>query len=202
MVRIVSQDVKEPESGQSTDVAVTGTEPAQAPVDPLAEFGVSIPSGAPIIPAERTLDIGGSVSFGLDVARIDRAEAFYHDLFEMDVVCRAWRQDDGSWDVSTEPVDWPAVLIHGYYPELVVLQRPEWTLVLHGMGRGAVLKSPKIGDAEIPVSPKTLRKLRAKILIKAYTVVQDLPDSFSFRDPYAVVWTLISDESLASSARS
>lgn len=197
MVRPVSQDVQEPESEKTAEMATPVTQPAQAPVDPLAEFGITIPSSAPIMPAERTLDIGGTVSFGLDVARIDRAERFYHELFEMDIVCRAWRQDDGSWSVSTEPVDWPAVLIHGYYPELVVLQRPGWTLVLHGMGRGQVLKSPKVGDAEAPASLESFRKLRAKILIRAYTVVEDRPDRFAFRDPFAVVWTLVPDESLS-----
>src|SRR5699024_2295953 len=136
--------------------------------DPLIEFGIAIPQDAPVVPAKQTLALGGTVSFVLDVARIDRAERFYHELFEMDIVCRAWRQDDGSWEVTTEQIDWPKWLIYGHYPELVVLQRPGWTLVLHGMGRGEVLKTPKIGDAEVPVSPETMRRLRARILIKSY----------------------------------
>lgn len=182
---------------QTNEIAIPDADASVAPVDPLAEFGITIPSDAPVIPAGRTLEIAGNVSFTIDVARIDRAESFYHDLFEMDVVCRAWRHDDGSWELTTENLEWAPLLINGYYPELVVLQRPGWTIVLHGMGRGQVLKSPKIGDAVVPVSPATLRKLRAKILIKAYTVVQDEPESFAFRDPYAVVWTLVPDESLA-----
>jgi hypothetical protein len=192
----VSQDVQGSESNQSTDVAVPETEPvAEALADPLAEFGISIPDDAPVVQAKRTLDLGGNVRFTLDVARIDRAEHFYHDLFEMDVVCRAWRRDDGSWNVTTEHVDWGALLLQGYFPELVALQRPGWSLVLHCMGRGQVLKSPKVGDAEVPVSPESLRRLRAKILIRSYTVVHDSPDAFAFRDPYAVVWTLVPDES-------
>jgi hypothetical protein len=197
MVRIVSEDVQDPNSEQTTEVAVPETPVAPSELDPLAEFGITIPSGAPVISAEKTMEIGGTVSFALDVARIDRAERFYNDLFEMDVMCRAWRRDDGTWDVTTEEIDWPRHLINGYYPELVVLQRPGWTLVLHGMGRGQVLKPPKLGDAEVPVSPETMRRLRAKILIKSYTVVHDSPDQFSFRDPYAVVWTLVRDDSLS-----
>lgn len=196
-MRIVSQDVRGPESDQSTDVAVPESAELQGVVDPLADYGITLPSDAPVLAADRTLDIGGSVSFTLDVARIDRAEKFYHDLFEMDIVCRAWRRDDGTWDATTESVDWPKLLINGYYPELVVLQRPGWTLVLHGIGRGEVLTSPKIGDATVPVSPATMRRLRAKVLIKSYTVVQDVPDSFAFRDPYAIVWTIVPDDSLS-----
>jgi hypothetical protein len=197
VVPTVSQDVQEPESEQSTEVAVPESPAPPSEVDPLDEFGIAIPSDAPVVPATRTLDIGGTLAFTLDVARIDRAERFYHDLFEMDIVCRAWRQDDESWDVTTEQIDWPGVLINGYYPELVVLRRPDWTLVLHGMGRGQVLKSPKVGDAEVPVSPDAMRRLRARILIKSYTVVEDTPDRFAFRDPFAVVWTLVTDESLS-----
>ena len=197
MVRIVSQDMQDQD--QTNQVAVPDETSSVAMVDPLAEFGITIPSTSPVMPAERTLEIAGAVSFTIDVARIDRAEKFYHELFQMDVICRAWRHDDGSWEVTTEDVDWPRLLINGYYPELVVLQRPGWTIVLHGMGRGQVLKAPKIGDALVPVSPETLRKLRAKILIKSYTVVQDEPESFAFRDPFAVVWTLVPDESLSGS---
>jgi hypothetical protein len=197
LVRIVSQDSQQPESEQSTEVAIPESQPAPAFFDPLEEFGIAIPAAAPVTPAMRTQDIGGTVTFVLDVARIDSAERLYHTLFEMDVVCRAWRQDDGSWEATTEEIDWNACLIRGYYPELVVLERPGWKIVLHGMGRGEVLKSPKIGDAFVPVSPATMRRLRAKILMKSYTVVQDLPDSFSFRDPFAVVWTLVPDESLS-----
>ena len=197
MVPDVSEESREPDAEETAEMAVPEVPSAPAALDPLAEFGIEIPPGAPVIPADRTLEIGGSVSFVLDVASISKAERFYHELFEMDVVCRAWRLDDGSWDATTEAIDWDAHLIDGYYPELVVLERPGWRMVLHGMGRGAVLPVPKLGDMEVPVSPETLRQLRAKILIKAYTVVQDEPDSFAFRDPYAIVWTLVPDPSLS-----
>ncbi|TVR72333.1 MAG: hypothetical protein EA415_09850 [Sphaerobacteraceae bacterium] len=193
----MSQDAQVPDTDTSTDIAVPVAEPAVAPVHPLTEFGITIPSTAPIAVAERDLNIGGEVVFALDVARIDRAESFYHDLFQLDIICRAWRQDDGSWQVSTDEVNWARELINGYYPELVVLQRPRWTLVLHGIGRGQVLTTPKLGDAEVPVSPAAMRKLRAKILMKSYTVVTDEPDRFAFRDPFAMVWTLIANESLS-----
>ncbi|MEX2426290.1 MAG: hypothetical protein WD401_05945, partial [Thermomicrobiaceae bacterium] len=187
----MSQENEQPDSDQSTDVAVPEPQSAPSPADQLAVFGVTIPSTAPVKQANHTLTgMGGTVTFTLDVARIDSAERLYHELFEMDIICRAWRQDDGSWEVTTEEIDWNACLINGYYPELVVLQRPRWQIILHGMGRGEVLKSPKIGDAFVPVSLKTLRRLRAKILMKSYTVVQDYPDQFAFRGPFAVVWTL------------
>jgi hypothetical protein len=70
--------------------------------------------------------------------------------------------------------------------------------MLHGMGRGQVLTASKLGDAEVPVSPAAMRTLRAKVLMKSYTVVTDEPDRFAFRDPYAMVWTLIRNDSLSS----
>lgn len=193
-VENVSQDLERPEADESTEIAVPEEDAVAVEHDPLAEFGIAIPDDTPVLPAERTLEFGGTVNFVLDVARIDRAEAFYHDLFELDVVCRAWRNDDGFWEVTTEEIDWASLLIDGDYPELVVLRRPGWTIVLHGMGRGQILKSPKIGDAEVPVPIETLRRIRARVLIKAYTVVEDRPERFAFRDPYAVVWTLVLDD--------
>jgi catechol 2,3-dioxygenase-like lactoylglutathione lyase family enzyme len=191
----LSEEAQQPATADASDIAIP-EEIVPAALDPLAQFNIEIPSSAPVIPANRSLDIGGSVALVLDVAYIDRAEAFYHDVFEMDVVCRAWRQDDGSWVATTEPINWGACMLDGYYPELVVLERPGWRMVLHGMGRGQVLTSPKAGDVRVPLSPAAMRRLRARLLMRSYTVVHDEPDSFAFRDPFAIVWTLVSDESL------
>jgi hypothetical protein len=195
----VSQDVEQREIDERTGLAVPEEPAVVETPDPLRAFGIQIPPDAPIIPATRTLDIGGQVTFTLDVAYINRAEAFYHNLFEMDVVCRAWRRNN-HWEVTTEEIDWNAQMLYGEYPELVVLQRPGWAIVLHAIGRGAILTSPKLGDAEVPVSPATMRRMRARILMKSYTVVHDSPGVFSFRDPFAVVWTLVVDESLSESS--
>jgi hypothetical protein len=191
----VSQDVDQQETSDATDVAISEETQEVALPDPLADFGLTIPDDAPVIPAVRTLEIGGAVRFTLDVSYINKAEAFYHDFFEMDVVFRAWDRD-GKLKVTTEEIDWPALMLWGEYPALSCLQRPEWTILLRSIGRGQVMTSPKLGDAEVPVSRKTLRRLRARALVKGYTVVVDEPDVFGFRDPFAVVWRLVADDSL------
>lgn len=192
----MSQDPDQRQNDEPSDVAIQDDRTAVGVQDPLERFGIQIPADAPMIPAERTLELGGDVSFTIDVAYINRAEAFYHDLFELDIVCRAWRRNN-HWEATTEEIDWGRQMLYGEYPELVVLQRPGWTLVVRAIGRGGISTSPKLGDAEVPVSPAAMRRLRARILMKSYTVVHDSQEMFSFRDPFAVVWTLVVDESLA-----
>jgi hypothetical protein len=195
----VSQDAEQREYDETTGLAVPEREPVAEPPDLLDQFGLQVPSDAPIMPAPRTLELGGSVNFLLEVSYINRAEEFYHRMFEMDVMFRAWRRNR-HWEASTDEIDWPSRMIYGDYPELVCLKRDNWTIVLAAVGRGYNFDTPKAADAAVSVSPASLRRLRARALMKGYTVLEDTADSFSFRDPFRVVWRLVADESLAPSS--
>jgi hypothetical protein len=194
---------------ESTDEPAAGAaDEAEAPVavaeaeddtsvafpDPLAPYGLTVPDDGPVLPAERTLEMFGGESVVLQVAYINRAEAFYHDLFEMDVVLRAWRRGH-DWETVTGEFAWEPAMIHGEFPAMSYLRRDDWSLVLESAGRGMVFRSAVAHEALVPVSPETLRRLRARVLIAGYTVLRDQPDEFAFRDPFRIVWRITAVES-------
>jgi hypothetical protein len=188
-VTIVSEETTQT-SRTALEVA---PETAVAVPDPLEPYGLTVPSEGPVLPAPRTLDIFGGDAITLLVAYINRAETFYHELFEMDVVLRAWRRDD-RWEPVTGEFAWEPAMIHGEYPELSFLRRDDWSLLLRAVGRGTVFRAPMARELSVPVSASTLRRLRARVLIKGYTVMRDEPGEFAFRDPYRIVWRLVPAE--------
>lgn len=154
----------------------------------LEQYGLD-PDTQPVIPAERTLEYSSSDQFRLWVSRIDKAERFYHQYLEMDVVFRAWRTSDG-WEQTTEPVDWDQMMMDGSFPELVYLRRDNMSVILISAGRMNIFDEPVSYRATLSFDPVSLRRIRAKLLMRGYTVVADTPEMFAFRDPYRVIWHL------------
>jgi catechol 2,3-dioxygenase-like lactoylglutathione lyase family enzyme len=157
-------------------------------------YGLVIPRGTAVIKAEHTLELHAFDHVALRVASIQRAEAFYHEFFEMDVVARARRSGNG-WEIMPADFDWTVGLNSGFYPELVVLQNGPITLLLLNAGHGAVMNEPRLAHLGLRVSSETLGFLRGLVLIRSYPVVQDDLHAFRFRDPYGISWHLTDIES-------
>lgn len=152
-------------------------------------YGLAIPAQTTIIEAEHTLELQAFDHVALRVADIRRAEDFYHEFLEMDVIARARRTGDG-WNVMPADFDWTEGLRTGFYPELVVLRNGPISLFLLNAGRGAVMNEPRLAHIGLRVSSETLSTLRGIVLIRSYPVVEDDVHAFRFRDPYGMTWHL------------
>jgi catechol 2,3-dioxygenase-like lactoylglutathione lyase family enzyme len=152
-------------------------------------YGLNIPRGTAVIKAEHTLDLQAFDHVALRVASIQRAETFYHEFFEMDVVARARRSAD-TWEIMPVDFNWTVGLNTGFYPELVVLRNGPVNLLLLNAGHGAVMNEPRLAHIGLRVSSQTLGFLRGTVLVRSYPVVQDDLHAFRFRDPYGITWHL------------
>jgi catechol 2,3-dioxygenase-like lactoylglutathione lyase family enzyme len=152
-------------------------------------YGLVIPRDTAIIKAEHSLDIQAFDHVALRVASIQRAETFYHEFLEMDVMARARRSGD-NWEIMPVDFDWTVGLNTGFYPELVVLRNGPVNLLLLNAGHGAVMIEPRLAHIGLLVSSETLGFLRGTVLIRSYPVVQDDLHAFRFRDPYGITWHL------------
>ena len=152
-------------------------------------YGLVIPRETAIIKAEHSLEIQAIDHIALRVASIQRAEAFYHEFLEMDVVARARRSGD-DWEIMPIDFDWTVGLNTGFYPEMVVLRNGPINLLLLNAGHGAVMNEPRLAHIGLRVSSETLGFLRGTVLIRSYPVVQDDLHAFRFRDPYGITWHL------------
>jgi len=183
-------DAQPEEEAQAERAPVAANAPAPSSTTESGfPYGLDIPKGAAVAEAEHTLDLHAFDHIALRVASIQRAESFYHDLFEMDVVARARRSGD-DWEIMPVDFDWTEGLNTGYYPELVVLRNGPITLLLLNAGHGAIMIEPRLAHVGLRVSSESLGFLRGTVLIRSYPVIQDDLHAFRFRDPYGITWHL------------
>jgi catechol 2,3-dioxygenase-like lactoylglutathione lyase family enzyme len=138
---------------------------------------------------EQTLEFLAIDHIAIRVADVRRAEAFYHEFFEMDIVMRARRIGD-EWEPIATDFDWHEALGAGFFPDLVYLRNGPLSLYVINAGRGAVMIEPRLAHIGLRVTPQTLTALRGIALIRAFSVVEDSPHTFRFRDPYGLTWNL------------
>ena len=152
-------------------------------------YGLAVPANSMISAADHTLELEAFDHIALRVADIRRAEEFYHEFLEMDVVTRA-RRSGSDWQIMPHDFDWIDGLRTGYYPELVILRNGPISLFLINAGRGSVMNEPRLAHIGLRVSSKTLAALRGIVLIRSFPVVEDNVHGFRFRDPYGITWHL------------
>lgn len=169
--------------------AVEPARGAGAAAASLQPYGLNVATDEPLIRAERSLVIEAVDHIAIRVANIRRAETFYHEFFQMDVVLRARRTDDG-WEKLPADYDWEAGLRQGVYVDMVYLQHPPLSLVLLGAGRGAIFQEPRLDHISLRLSPGSLMTIRAQALVRSFSTIRDEPHSFMFRDPFGITWHL------------
>lgn len=140
-----------------------------------------------MIPVDRSLVIDAVDHIAIRVADIRRAEEFYREFFQMDLVLRAWR-NNGTWEELPADYDWEQGIRQGMVADLVYLQHPPLTLALRYAGQSSVFAEPRLDYISLRVSPGTLLTIRAQALVRAFPVVEDSPHAFIFRDPYGITW--------------
>lgn len=153
--------------------------------------GLNTPTEGPISIAPKTLEFYTSEQVLIRVRDIRWSEAVYRDLFEMDVVIRARRAGD-QWEPLPREFDWEDGIRTGVYPGLAVLQHEPLSIVLLSVGRGSPSLEMERKHVNLVVSPKSLRLLRAKVMMHPFPMADNQPHYFSFRDPYETIW-LVSD---------
>ncbi|MDI3339270.1 MAG: VOC family protein [Sphaerobacter sp.] len=155
----------------------------------LQPYGLTQAPEGPVIEAERSLVIEAIDHLAVRVADIQRAEEFYRDFFQMDLVLRA-HHVDGTWERLPRDYDWDEGLRQGITVDLVYLSHPPLSLVLLNAGRGAVFAPPRIDHISLRVSPGTLLTIRAQALVRSFPVLAEQPHTFIFRDPFGLTWHL------------
>lgn len=156
-------------------------------------YGGSMTDVTTLAPAARKVELGSLDHIGLKVRDIARAERFYQTFFGMEIVYRAYREDD-RWVQLDESFDWSESIHTGIAPEVVRMENDPIALSLIDVGAGRILYENRIDHLSLRVPRATFNMLRGEALFHSFTVFEDIINAFRFVDPFGVVWQLIAED--------
>ena len=162
-------------------------------------FGGRMSDGPALVSADRPITMERIDHVALRVPDLSRAERFYHSFFGMDVVYRAYREED-RWEQVDETFDWSASINEGPFPEIVRLENGPVAIVLIDVGMAQPIYENRVDHLSVVVSPEVLAQIRGKALFQSFTVREDGQRAFQFVDPFGLVWQLMTDEGAAVAA--
>ena len=145
--------------------------------------------GAVANPVERRISLRALNHVAVRVADLAKAERFYTEFFDMELLGRARRDGRGQF----EPVDgdyrWDEALVQGTEADLCFLANGPIVLALHRVGRGARLDRWAILDhLSIAVDAITFTTLRGEVLMRSFETVATADTAITFRDPFGLTW--------------
>lgn len=181
-------------TGSAPPVQVTRTRAGNSVYE--VPFGGRMSDGPALISAESTIKLDGFDHVALRVSDLARAERFYHNFFGMDIVYRAYREDD-RWEQLDETFDWSEAVHTGQKPEIVRMENGPVALVLIDVGLAQPIYENRIDHVSVVVSPEVLAEIRGRALFYSFTVREEGQRAFSFVDPFGLVWQLIAEQDAA-----
>lgn len=132
----------------------------------------------------------------VQVNDLPKAERFYAEFLNLAVVGRARRGDGGGYVAINGDYRWDEAIRTGIQADVTFVANGSVRLALLRAGRGARLDRGVIDHLAVAVDARTFSTLRAEALIRPLTILGQSEASFTFRDPFNVVWELMVDGSV------
>jgi catechol 2,3-dioxygenase-like lactoylglutathione lyase family enzyme len=145
---------------------------------------------------ERVLERAGGVavvSFGwkhvaLFVPDLRSAEDFYRPTFDLELLFRERRQDDGDWYTLQPDTAWDEAASRGIEPDMVALARDDFVLALF---RGTPQPGTVV-ELSVGMTRDELDNVRARL--PGGLEVSESASAISFDDPFGFHWFVKSSE--------
>jgi catechol 2,3-dioxygenase-like lactoylglutathione lyase family enzyme len=127
---------------------------------------------------------------GVQVNDLEKAERFYGEFLNMELLGRGRRNDAGQFEVLDGGYSWREAHFTGTEADVSIVRNGPVTLALHRAGRGARLDRGVIERLSVTVDAITFANLKGEALMRPLTILATSNTSFSFLDPFGVVWEL------------
>ena len=184
------------------DRFVPGRAPAAttAAAPAVSTTAVAVPVGD-TDPASRIAAVGVGRSEGtlrdegayrlVRVMDLAKPERFYHDILGMELVRRAMLAPDGTVTPIDDDYDHYTAAQTNSEADLAFLAHGPLKIVLQRAGRATVMPYEMIvNEFALQVEPALAREIKAQVLMRGYTLLEDEGNSFTFRDPFGVAWEI------------
>lgn len=175
----------EPEYRQ---VAVAKEEAATATA--LATVPNSI-RGVDLIEAENELVMNGHTYAVIQVYELPPGESFYHDVFGLDITLRLRQEADESWGELPAIYDHDVAVRTATEADVAFMVNDPLRVALVRAGRAVRLDYGSVrNDIAVLLDSTAANRLKALVLMRGYTLLTGAGRSYSFRDPFGVVWDI------------
>ncbi len=170
-----------PRGAESTDAgtALMVAEPGTAPVGDLA-------TAAPA----RSLQFRVINYLLVQVNDLPRAEDFYQDFFDMELLGRVRRGPDGALIPLPRDFSWERGLQTGDIADITFLANGPLVLAAERVGLGVMLNQGALELISLGVDSHAFAALKGAVLMRPLTVLRSSVASFVFRDPLNVNWEI------------
>ena len=135
----------------------------------------------------KSVNIQALNHIALRVSNLNKAEAFYTELFAMDVQGRG-RIVGNVVEALPADFSWATDLDTG--ADVSYLQNGPLLLALHRVGLGARIERSLLDHISLRVDATTYTRVKGRVLMRGYEIIAQTEMAFAFRDPFSVVWEL------------
>lgn len=190
-----------PKIGEHEREAVAGLNTnAETAVSPIGVAIVERAAPSPItgvnlIDAEDEVTIQGRDFAVIQVLELGPAEALYADLFGLTLDGRMRQDDDGVWEDVEDSYDHDDAVQEGVEAGVSFLHGGALNVALMRAGRAARLDYAIVSNRiAVAMEPPAAAEVKAKALMRGYTLLESHGPVFTFRDPFGVAWSIQPDE--------
>ncbi|MGI9254245.1 MAG: VOC family protein [Thermomicrobiales bacterium] len=180
--------------------------PATTPGDPLGIRIDGAGSNAPDVPLGlataapdlvRRVRLGRVNHIAVLVNDLAKAETFYQQFLDMDMIGRFRRGGLGGLELVEEGYDWTAAIHAGTPADVTFVNNGAITLALINAGRGMRLDRGPIDHISISVDGGTFDSLRGEALVRPLIVNNNTDASFRFVYPFGIGWEITREAPLS-----
>lgn len=141
-------------------------------------------------PAEPSVRISGLNYVQIQVNDLPRAETFYQEFFDMTLLGRVRRDQQGTMIPLPGDYSWERALQTGELADLTFLNNGPLTIAAQRIGIAVVAAQGAVAAVSLAVDARTFNRLKGEVLMRPLTVLRSGVASFVFRDPFLVNWEI------------
>ncbi len=144
-----------------------------------------------LIDAEDEVTIRGRNYAVIQVLELAPAEALYAELLGLTLGDRLRQDDDGVWAEVEPDYDHGHAVHTGTEADVSFLHNGPLNVALRRAGRAARLDYALISNQiAVAMEPSTAAGIKAKVLMRGYTLLASEGPAYTFRDPFGVAWSI------------
>lgn len=174
----------------------TNLEAVAMPASPAAVAVIEQAAPSPIlavdlIDADDEITIRGRNFAVIQVLDLEDAESFYADLLGLELDGRMRLAENGAWEDVDPEYDHGRAAWNGTEADVSFLHGGPLNLALRRAGRAARLDYSRISNQLVlAVEPAAAAAIKAKALVRGYTLLASEGPAFTVRDPFGVAWSI------------